>query len=54
MELIVIRHGQSYVNLGNWRELDSMDAGLTELGHQQAQALQKWLDDNQKSADVLY
>ena len=54
MELIVIRHGQSYVNLGNWDNLDTMDTALTDLGHQQAGALRDWLIENDKSADVLY
>ena len=54
MELIVIRHGQSYVNLGNWNKLESLDTSLTDLGHQQAKALQDWLTSNKKSGDVLY
>lgn len=54
MELVVIRHGQSYVNLGDWDKLDSMDAGLTDLGNQQAVALRDWLKENHKSPDALY
>ena len=54
MELVVIRHGESHVNLGNWDQLESMDTGLTELGVQQAEALRDWLKKNNKSADALY
>lgn len=54
MELIIIRHGQSYVNLGNWDQLDTMDTALTELGQQQATALRDWLKEQNLSADALY
>lgn len=54
MYLYVIRHGQSHVNVGDWATLDSMDAGLTDKGHQQAEALRDWLVQNEKKADVLY
>lgn len=54
MELIVIRHGQSYVNLGDWENLESMDTALTDLGQQQAAALRDWLKAQDKSADALY
>jgi len=54
MEMIVIRHGQSHVNLGNWDTLETMDTGLTELGHQQASALRDWLKSQNATADVLY
>lgn len=54
MELIIIRHGQSYVNLGNWDTLESMDTSLTELGHQQAKALGDWLKSQNAKADALY
>jgi len=54
MELIIIRHGQSYTNLGNWDKLDTMDAPLTELGQQQAAALQSWLSQQSSPADALY
>lgn len=54
MELIVIRHGQSYVNLGNWDKLDTLDTALTELGHQQAKALGDWLKSQNATADALY
>ena len=54
MELIVIRHGQSYVNLGNWDTLDTMDTALTDLGHQQAGALRDWLKNRNATAVALY
>ena len=54
MYLYVIRHGQSHVNVGDWASLDSMDAGLTDKGHEQAQALRDWLKENERSCDALY
>jgi len=54
MRLYVIRHGQSHVNVGDWATLDSMDAGLTEKGHQQAVALRDWLKENGRTCDALY
>ena len=54
MELVVIRHGQSHVNLGNWDKLETMDTGLTELGQQQAAALRDWLKGSDESIDALY
>ena len=47
MRLYLIRHGQSHVNVEDWATLDSMDAGLTERGHQQAAALRDWLKRQQ-------
>ena len=54
MYLYVIRHGQSHVNVGDWATLDSMDAGLTDKGHEQAKALRDWLKSENRSCDVLY
>jgi len=54
MELIIIRHGQSYVNLGKWHTLKTMDTSLTDLGHQQAQSLRDWLKRRNVRADALY
>jgi len=42
MRLYLIRHGQSYVNLPNW-EGGYVDAGLTDLGQQQAGRVADWL-----------
>lgn len=54
MQLYFVRHGQSRVNLGNWDELDNMDAGLTDLGHKQAAALGAWLRQHEAKAHALY
>ncbi|MEO1287423.1 MAG: histidine phosphatase family protein [Chloroflexota bacterium] len=54
MEIILIRHGQSHVNLPDWQTLDNLDAGLTEKGKQQAEALRDWFKANDHQADVLY
>ncbi|MEM7336595.1 MAG: histidine phosphatase family protein [Chloroflexota bacterium] len=53
MRLFMIRHGQSYVNLKEWDE-GNMDMGLTELGHQQAEALGKWIPTEVTQIDALY
>lgn len=42
MHLTLIRHGQSYVNLPDW-DGGFVDAGLTDLGQQQANRLADWL-----------
>ena len=42
MQLYLIRHGQSYVNLKD-RPNGNTDEGLTELGKAQAQRLGAWL-----------
>jgi len=54
MQLTIIRHGQSVVNLGNWDDLASMDTELTETGRQQAEKLRAWLKQTEATADVLY
>jgi 2,3-bisphosphoglycerate-dependent phosphoglycerate mutase len=54
MQLYIVRHGESHVNVGEWDKLDSMDAGLTEKGNQQAVALHNWLKEIGAEADVLY
>ncbi len=53
MKLYVIRHGQSYVNLRDWNG-GNVDAGLTDLGKKQADALAKWLPSEVKKVDHLY
>ncbi len=53
MQLYLIRHGQSYVNLADWNG-GNMDVGLTELGHRQAQALAGWLPDRLPAPDAVY
>jgi broad specificity phosphatase PhoE len=55
MHLYLIRHGQSHVNLEEWWESNgNTDEGLTELGHQQAQALADWLPGAVPTLDALY
>ncbi len=42
MHLLLIRHGQSYVNLVDWDQ-GYIDTGLTDLGRQQAGRVAAWL-----------
>lgn len=53
MQLFLIRHGESYVNLPGWDEWNN-DVGLTKRGHDQARALGRWAPDNLPRPDVLY
>lgn len=53
MHLYMIRHGQSYVNLPDWNG-GNQDAGLTELGQQQAALLAEWLPQELLHIDALY
>ena len=53
MQLYLIRHGQSYVNLKDW-EGGNTDEGLTKQGQQQADAAAEWLPGHLSSIDVLY
>jgi len=53
MNLIMIRHGQSFVNLKDW-EGGNQDVGLTPKGHKQAQALAAWLPKKVSEIDALY
>jgi probable phosphoglycerate mutase len=53
MQLYLIRHGQSYVNLKEWTG-GNQDTGLTELGHRQAAALGAWLPAEVPAVDVIY
>ena len=53
MNLYLIRHGQSYVNLKDWAG-GNMDEGLTELGQRQAAALAAWLPKQLPQIDVVY
>lgn len=54
MHLFLIRHGQAHSNLETWRELDNMDAALTDLGHQQCATLRDWMRAKEITADALY
>lgn len=53
MQLYLIRHGQSYVNLQDWTE-GNQDTGLTDLGQRQAAALATWIATAVPHIDVLY
>jgi probable phosphoglycerate mutase len=53
MQLYLIRHGQSYVNLSDWAG-GNTDEGLTELGQVQARRLAAWLPDHLPTIDVIY
>jgi probable phosphoglycerate mutase len=53
VQLYLIRHGQSYVNLKDWPN-GNTDEGLTELGKDQARRLGEWLPSHIASIDVLY
>jgi probable phosphoglycerate mutase len=53
MQLYVIRHGQSHVNLKEW-DSGNTDEGLTELGKKQAAALAKWMPEHVPHVDSIY
>jgi probable phosphoglycerate mutase len=53
MHLILIRHGESYVNLKEW-DKGNLDEGLTALGQRQAAALADWLPQRYLQIDAFY
>jgi probable phosphoglycerate mutase len=53
MDLYMIRHGQSYVNLKDW-DKGNRDEGLTEKGQAQAAALAKWMPQEVPELDAIY
>ncbi len=53
MQLHLIRHGQSYVNLQD-RTQGNTDEGLTALGQRQAEALATWLPTHLPVIHQLY
>lgn len=53
MQLYMVRHGQSYVNLDDWAN-GNTDEGLTDLGQRQAIALAGWLPLVVNNVDALY
>ena len=53
MQLYLIRHGQSHVNLPDWTG-GNTDKPLTTLGRQQAEALADWLPARLTHIDMLY
>jgi broad specificity phosphatase PhoE len=52
LHLLLIRHGQSFVNLDDWTD-GYIDTGLTPLGQRQAQNLSQWLAAHVQ-LDALY
>ena len=56
MHLYLIRHGQSFVNLPDWKPASpaAWDASLTLLGQQQAAALAAWLPTDVPHIDAIY
>ncbi|MCP4359690.1 MAG: histidine phosphatase family protein [Chloroflexi bacterium] len=53
MHLYLIRHGQSFINLKDWKK-GNLDEGLTPLGQRQADALSCWLPGEIAQIDALY
>jgi len=53
MQLFLIRHGQSYVNLKEWTQ-GNTDEGLTPLGQEQAKRLGEWLPGYLSGIDAIY
>ena len=53
MNLYLIRHGQSFVNLPDW-DGSNFDEALTPLGLQQAAALEQWLPAHLPAPDLIY
>jgi probable phosphoglycerate mutase len=53
VQLYVIRHGQSLVNLAEWRH-GNRDEGLTDLGQRQAHAVAERLAKDPGHIDALY
>lgn len=53
MQLYMIRHGQSFVNLKEW-DNGNTDAGLTEKGQRQAAALAAWMPPNIPQIHAIY
>jgi broad specificity phosphatase PhoE len=52
LHLLLIRHGQSHVNLDDW-DGGYVDTGLTALGQQQSERLSRWIAEHVR-ADALY
>jgi broad specificity phosphatase PhoE len=52
VHLLLVRHGQSFINLEEWQE-GFVDAGLTSLGKSQAESLGQWMAQN-LHIDALY
>ena len=53
MDLYLIRHGQSHINLQDWQD-GNVDEGLTDQGRAQTAALARWLPREVPEIDALY
>jgi probable phosphoglycerate mutase len=53
MHIYFIRHGQSHVNLKEWKN-GNLDEGLTDLGQSQARALVEFLPKEVPHVDTIY
>jgi probable phosphoglycerate mutase len=54
VHLYLIRHGESLMNLPDWKESSIFDGGLTERGHRQAAAAAAWMYTHVLRPDVIY
>src|SRR5687767_5237520 len=56
MHLYLIHHGESHVNLEDWKPTEGghYDTGLTDLGQRQAAALAAWLPKELPHVDGIY
>ena len=54
MHLYIVRHGESFTNLPDYKGEEGWDRPLTERGHAQAKAAAPWIRDNLMTPDVLY
>jgi broad specificity phosphatase PhoE len=52
LHLLLVRHGQSHVNLDDWAG-GYVDTGLTPFGQQQSERLARWIAQHAR-ADILY
>jgi probable phosphoglycerate mutase len=53
MQLYMIHHGQSYINLKEW-DKGNLDEGLTDLGQRQAAALAAWMPTEVPELDAIF
>ncbi len=53
MDLYLVRHGQSYVNLPEW-DGGNTDEPLTDLGQRQATAAAAWLPSHLEKVDAIF
>lgn len=53
MNLVMVRHGQSFVNLKDWNG-GNADTALTPKGERQAEAVARWLPTKITKVDAIY